>query len=262
MAETTAPALEIGFTPAIDAPAPLTLSHLDAALRSIQRLVFQTAAHSLGRDELTATQQRDYQLVVLDAHHSDLWVVLGVAARTAVESLARTVVERALHPLLERLKRLLAQPEAQQPIDAATLRGLVHLTQIAAASGMDIQLQAASMRFTAARSDYPRLSQVQIGYLGDLVELRGVVSELSLKRNELTLDLAGQNLSVACRFSPAQALAVRDVVLVGRPLIVQGRGVWGGAQISAHQPDYILVEALLDGQGRPLLAPLPPIVVE
>ena len=244
--------LEVGFVPETDS-ATLTVAMLNRTLTNVQRMIYQTAAYAYGREELTLAQRRDFQLAIIDAHHSNLWVILGVVAQAAADSIAKTVVETALTPLLDRLRALTAHPEAHAPIDAATLRGLVQLTEVAANSHMNIELQAGALHFRAAPSAYAALAKVEVGYTGDTIELRGVVSEISLKRNELTLDITGRNIAIPCRFTPEQALDVRDAALIGQPISVRGRGYWGGEQISAARPDYILIEQIHDQQGQPKL---------
>lgn len=259
MAET--PALALGFIP--ESPGtPLTIEDLHRVLTTVQRLVQFSAAEALGRDELTPAQRRDWQLVILDAHHSDLWLVLGTLARSVVESAAKNLADLAIHPLIDRLKRLLGQPEATSPIDAATLRGLVRLTESASRGGMRIQLESGSVKFSATPADHARLTQITIGYFGEVIELHGMVSEISFKRNELTLDLAARGLSIPCHFGPTQALAIRDLVRAGYPVMLRGRGFWGGEQISASRPDYIQIDALLDDGGRPLLLESPTNIME
>ncbi|SRR5579884_975998 len=250
--ENTVSALEVGFVPETQ-QGIVTASMLVHTLSSVQRMVYQTAAFSRGRDYLTPAQRRDYQLVVLDAHHSNLWVLLGVIAQSAADAVAKTVVETALNPLLDRLRKLAGHPEAHAPIDAATLRGLVQLTEVAASSNMNIELRSGSMQFRASPAAYAALAQVETGFLGTVIELHGIVSELSLKRNELTLDVAGRNLSIACRFTPEQALTVRDTMLIGQPVTLRGRGYWGGEHLSTDRPDYVIIEQIHDHEGVPTL---------
>ncbi len=254
-------ALDVGFIPEVS-EAPLSIVDLQRSLREIQRLVLLSAAASLGRDTLTPGQERDLQLIVLDAHHSNLWLILGVVAHSALDAVAKSVGEIAVQPLLDRLHRLLGKPAAQSPIDAVTLRGLLRLTESAARGGMQIQLEASGVRFSATPLDYQRLQPLTIGYFGDLIELHGVVSELSFKRNMLTLDVASRNLAIECRFTGEQALAIRDVIRVGYPLALRGRGCWGGAQISANRPDFVQIDALVDPDGHLLVLESPRTIIE
>jgi hypothetical protein len=256
MAESAVSTLEVGFIPEV-ASATLTVAMLNRTLTSVQRMVYQTAAYTSGRDEVTAAQRRDFQLAIIDAHHSNLWVILGVVAQAAADSVAKTVVETALQPLLDRLRALTSHPAAHAPIDAATLRGLVQLTEVAANSHMNIDLQAGALHFRAAPAAYATLAKVEVGYTGDVIELHGVVSEISLKRNELTLDITGRNSAIPCRFTPEQALAIRDATLIGHPVSVRGRGYWGGEQISNVRPDYILIAQIHDQHGQPKLLAQP-----
>ena len=255
--ESAVSTLEVGFVPEI-VSATLTIAMLNRTLTSVQRMIYQTAAYTYGREELTVAQRRDFQLAIIDAHHSNLWVILGVVAQAAADSVAKTVVETALQPLLDRLRALTAHPAAHAPIDAATLRGLVQLTEVAANSHMNIDLQSGPLHFRAAPSAYATLANVEVGYTGAVIELHGVVSELSLRRNELTLDITGRNIAIPCRFTPEQALAIRDAVLIGHPVSVRGRGYWGGEQISHDRPDYILIEQIHDQHGQPQLL-VPPV---
>ncbi len=247
--------LDVGFIPA-DEQATLTIAALNQTLRAVQQSTYMTAAASLGRAELTAAQRREYQLTVIDIRRGSLWVILGMLGRNVADAVAKTAVETAIQPLLKRLQTLLGKPEAQSPIDAASLQSLVTLAKTAADNHMNIELQSGSLRFSASPAAYARLRQVQVIYRGATIEIHGIVSEISLKRNTLTLDTVRNNASVVCRYSPQQALIIREVVLIGRPLTVRGVAVWTGEQISPDQPDAIEIEALIDETGVPL--PLPP----
>src|SRR6185437_2895879 len=111
-------------------------------------------------------QGREYQLTVIDIRHGSLWVLLGMLGRNAVDALAKTAVETAIQPLLKRLQALLGKPEAQSPIDAASLRDLVALARTAAENHMNIELQSGNLRFSTSPAAYARLREVQIIYRG------------------------------------------------------------------------------------------------
>lgn len=254
-------ALEIGFVPE-NAQAMLTIGALNHTLRAVQRVAWLTAAHSLGRDELTPAQQRDFQLTILDAHHSNLWLLLGTLGRNAADIVTKTVVEAAIHPLLQRLQTLLGKPEATSPIDAASLNALVQLARTAAESQMQIHLEAGSVRFTATPAAYQTLRDVPLGFRGLVMEIHGVVSEISLKRCTLTIDTVQGGTSVICRFSSAQALIIREVVLIGHPVTVRGYAYWTGEQISPTRPDVVEIEQVFDETGIPRLQEPPPLRIE
>jgi len=249
-------ALEVGFVPADD-QAALTITAFNQTLRTIQRAAYLTAAETLGRADLTAVQRREYQLTVIDIRHGSLWVLLGMLGRNAVDALAKTAVETAIQPLLKRLQALLGKPEAQSPIDAASLRDLVALARTAAENHMNIELQSGNLRFSTSPAAYARLREVQIIYRGATVEIHGIVSEISLKRSTLTLDTVRSNTSVVCRFSPEQALIIREVVLIGRPLTVRGVATWTGEQIAPDRPDAVQIQEIIDEAGVPRLLPAP-----
>lgn len=251
--------LDVGFSPD-DGTGIVTIAALDRTLRVVQRMAYQTAAHSLGRVELTTAQHRDFELVIVDIHHSNLWVLLGTLAQAAVDTAVKAVVENAIQPLLKRLGVLLQHPEAHSPIDAATLTGLVTLTRVAGERHVQIHLETGGMHFVATPLDHARLASVPTAYRGDMIEMQGVVSEISLKRNTLTLDLLLAQASIICRFTPAQALVIRNVWLLGQALTVRGRGMWTGEQLDPTRPDLVEIEQIFNPQGESLA--LPPVLVQ
>lgn len=249
-------ALEVGFIPA-DAQAAFTISALNHTLRSIQQAVYLTAAAETGRAELTPAQKRDYQLVVLDFRHGSLWVELGMLGRTIADAIAKTAIETAIQPLLKRLQTLFGKPEAHTPIDAATLNQLVTLAKTAADGHLNIELQSGAFHFTATAAAYARLRQVEVGFRGGTMQVHGIVSEISLKRSTLTLDTTAPGGSVVCQFTPDQALIIRDVVLIGQPLTVEGTAYWNGTQVDPARPDVVQIHAIADATGVPRLLPAP-----
>jgi hypothetical protein len=250
------PALEVGFIPA-DAQAAFTISALTHTLRAIQQAVYLTAAAETGRAELTAAQRRDYQLAVVDFRHGSLWVVLGLLGRNIADAIGKSAVETAIQPLLKRLQALFGKPEAHSPIDAATLQHLVTLAKTAADGHLNIELQSGTLHFSATPTAYARLRQVEIGFRGGAVQVHGVVSEISLKRSTLTLDTTAPGGSVVCQFTPDQALIIRDVVLIGQPLTVQGTAYWNGTQVDPNRPDVVQIQAIADAAGVPRQLPPP-----
>jgi hypothetical protein len=253
----TGTALEVGFVP-VDDQAAFTISALNHTLRAIQRAAYLTAAEALGRAELTAAQRRDYQLIVLDIRRGSLWVILGMLGRNVADTVAKSAVETAIQPLIKRLQMLLSKPEAHSPIEAVTLQSLVALAKTAADGHLNIELQSGVLRFTATPAAYARVRDVPIGYRGAVMQVHGIVSEISLKRNTLTLDTnQPQAASIICQFTPEQALLIRDIVRIGRPLTVRGYAYWTGDQIAPDRPDVVQIEALFDEAGTPRLLPSP-----
>ena len=253
----TGTALEVGFIPA-DEQAAFTVGALNHTLRAIQRAAYLTAAEALGRAELTPAQRREYQLTVLDIRRGSLWVVLGMMGRNVTDTLTKSAVEPAIQPLIRRLQALLGKPEAHSPIEAATLQSLVTLAKTAADGHLNIELQSGALHFTATPAVYARVREVTIGYRGAVVQMHGIVSEISLKRGTLTLDISQpQSASIVCQFTTNQALLIRDIVLIGRPLTVRGYAYWTGDQIAPDRPDVVQIEALFDEAGTPRLLPPP-----